>query len=211
MTITTDQPTADAEKAQATLARERANALRSLADLIEAKPDLAGSPFGEVSLTIFPEDADDAARLIRQLGGARTKEDHGSYLTVRRDFGARVVLDISAHREQVCEQVVVGTEKTIETTVSCALCGVGIYLLQGSYTGDTWYHARPDESDGLSVSAPSRQWCDLPGTSDRLATPPDIVLGPNVVDRPITEWRCTPILTNAVGLADARASLNRRP
>lgn len=143
-------------EARAEFARERANALRSLADLIEAKPDLAGSQYSSIELNIYPTDADEMAALTRQVGGAREKVDHGSLLTVRRDFGARVHLDLNAQRDQVCEAVVVGTE-TVEI---------------------------PD---------------------------PTVVVPTITVERDVTRWECSPILTNSLGLADARASLTGQP
>lgn len=139
-------------EARAAFARERANALRTLADLIEAKPELAGSQFTPIEMNLWVDDVDELARLTRQVGGARSKVDLGSTLTVRRDFGARVYLDLNAKRDQVCEAVVVGTE-TVEI---------------------------PD---------------------------PDVVVPTVTVERPVVEWKCSPILTNSIGLADARASL----
>lgn len=139
-------------EARAAFARERANALRSLADLIEAKPELAGSQYVDIRLDLWIDDADELARLTRQVGGARSKVDLGSLLTVRRDFGAGVLLDLNAERDEVCEAVVVGTE-TVEI---------------------------PD---------------------------PDVVVPTITVERDLVEWKCSPILTNSIGLADARASL----
>lgn len=100
-------------EAKVEFARQRAIALRALADLIEAKPELAGDPYTEIRLDIWLDDADELARLTRQLGGARSKVALSSMLVVRRDFGARVRLDLNAERDQVCEAVVVGTETVI--------------------------------------------------------------------------------------------------
>ncbi len=137
-------------EARAAFANARADALRALADLIEAKPELAGDPYTDVQLNLWVKEADELAHLTRMVGGARSKEDMGKFLTVRRDFGARVYLDLNAKREEVCEAVVVGME---------------------------------------TVEIPDR---DAPKIT---------------VQRVKTEWRCAPILTNSLGLADARASL----
>lgn len=151
MTDQHTQHTTDPE--QVAFARERANGLRALADLIEAKPELAGSQYVDIRLDLWIDDADELARLTRQVGGARSKVDLGSLLTVRRDFGAGVFLDLNAERDQVCEAVVVGTE-TVEV---------------------------PD---------------------------PAVVVPTITVERDIVEWKCSPILTNSIGPADARASLH---
>lgn len=143
-------------EARAAFARERANAFRSLADLIEAKPELAGSQYNEFRLDVWVDGVDELARLTRQVGGARAKVDLGSLLIVRRDFGAGVLLDLNAHRAEVCEAVVVGTE-TVEI---------------------------PD---------------------------PDVVVPMVTVERDVVEWKCSPILVNSIGLADARASLSAHP
>lgn len=95
------------------VARDRAAALRALADLIEERPMLAGDPFTSVDLHLFPTSAAEMAALVRELGGNRQKDHGDQFLMVVREFGAGVRIRIAGEREQVCEAVVVGTE-TVE-------------------------------------------------------------------------------------------------
>lgn len=108
----TDQHTQHTDPEQVAFARQRANALRSLADFIEDKPELAGA-YSNLRILVSAGGEDEMARLVRQLGGARTKEGTDKYLCVVRDFGADVAIEVFTHREEVCEAVVVGTE-TVE-------------------------------------------------------------------------------------------------
>lgn len=147
--MSTTQPTHDTQ--QVTFAKQRADGLRAMADLIDQNPELAGSEYVPLRLLVPASDADEMSRLVRQLGGARAKEATNDYLTVVRELGGQVGLEVYAQRQKVCEAVVVGSE-TVEV---------------------------PDPN------APKV-----------------------VIERDVVEWRCAPVLTSTLGLADSRASLN---
>jgi hypothetical protein len=104
-----DQPIAD----------DIATGLRALADMIEANPqhaDLFRYTFS--SINAFAADAAEIAEIARtaRRHGAESKKDAkgDAYFTVKLHWGRRVQLHVNAHRDKVCERVVVGTREVTE-------------------------------------------------------------------------------------------------
>lgn len=184
---------------RAAFATERAAGLRALADLVEAKPELAGH--SDLRILVPADDADDAARLIRLLGGARRKEATSQWLSVVRDCGGRVGVEVYVPRDRVCEPVVVGTATVVSAAVQCVHCGSGIVQ-----HNDTWRHI------DLETGAPAYLCCGTTIDDDgnevggQEAEPPSFHEA-IVQHEDIVEWRCSPVLENATGLAEARAAL----
>jgi hypothetical protein len=110
------KPTANIATARAT---DLADGLRNLAQFINDHPDLADA-FAGGGLTICvplshknnpPAEIAQFARAGVRAGRRVTKSlDGEQWGGVKVHFGRRVTLDAYAHREQVCERVVVGTE-----------------------------------------------------------------------------------------------------
>lgn len=100
-----------------TKATEYANGLRALADMIEANPELV--PILKYSLGNISEpvrDRDELATFTRaaaRTGRKVTKDYSGKYADVSVAFGP-VTVSGYLPREEVCDRVVIGTEKVIE-------------------------------------------------------------------------------------------------
>jgi hypothetical protein len=104
-------------------ARELADGLRQLADMIAANPELL--PFvryglGDGGIVCTTSRADDEAAALRQLvraalrvGGAVTKGVRGKYFDLFLRFGP-VKVQFIADRDDVCERVVTGTREVTE-------------------------------------------------------------------------------------------------
>lgn len=101
----------------ATPAAEQAAGLRSLADLIEANPDLAGTPSFLTSLHVWwTHDRDHLAALARaglEHGARVEKIHHGDTFSLALHWGP-VTAHALAERDVVCERVVVGTDEITE-------------------------------------------------------------------------------------------------
>lgn len=102
-----------------TLAQQQAAGLRALADFIEANPDL--QPAIRHALSMINGFTDDPAVLAafmragRQHGAVTTKEAvNDTWFTAVLAWGP-VELHVNAHREEVCERVVTGTETVTKT------------------------------------------------------------------------------------------------
>jgi len=100
-------------------AHEQATGLRALADLIEANPDL--QPAVRYALSMINGFSNDPAVLAafmragRQHGAVTTKEaENDIWFTAVLAWGP-VELHVNAHREEVCERVVTGTETVTKT------------------------------------------------------------------------------------------------
>lgn len=100
---------------QQEFATARAQALRAMADHIEANPALAGEDYSSVRLKLWPENGNDFTDVVSALGGKRTKKAVGEYMEVTRDFGANVAIEVNCQRGLVCTAKVVGSE-TVEVT-----------------------------------------------------------------------------------------------
>lgn len=88
-----------------------AEALRSIADLLDAQPVLADHVIAP-SLGVWADTPEEFVTLARALGGQREKRSGTMLLTVERTFG-RVSVEVCGHHDEVCTAKVVGTE-TVE-------------------------------------------------------------------------------------------------
>lgn len=86
-------------------------ALRAVADLLDAQPVLA-EHVNAPSLGVWAETPEEFAELAQALGGQREKFSGEKLLAVKRRFGP-VRVDVCGYHERVCEARVVGTE-TVE-------------------------------------------------------------------------------------------------
>lgn len=88
---------------------ESIQALRDMADLLEANPGV----FGTVSATIaaFPNDKREARAAVAALGGTRIKRQGPSGMLVERHFDANEAFTARVHMgfSGTCEKKIVGT------------------------------------------------------------------------------------------------------
>lgn len=89
-----------------------ADALRTLADLLEANPDLMDK-VGHMRLLVPVRSPDEMARYASMIGGHRRKTDTGTYFGVKRVIGPRVSIEVFGAHYEMCTRKVVGTE-TVE-------------------------------------------------------------------------------------------------
>lgn len=93
----TEPTTPGVDDPQAALAAARAAALRQMADLIEEHPALAGSLWAGATLGVSCLTLDELRDRVADLGQplvVRACDDH-KLVTVRRDFGAGVILSLA--------------------------------------------------------------------------------------------------------------------
>jgi hypothetical protein len=92
--------------------------LRRLAEFIESEPDqFEKFRYAFHQINVFVDNQQDMAVFARAgLKHRATVEKDGSddWFTVKLHFG-EVVVHVNAHRDQVCERVVVGTETVTKT------------------------------------------------------------------------------------------------
>lgn len=121
--MTTTALTIDEEIEQRTDERreEFVGGLRELLRFLEDNRRVVGD-FPSMTLLV-PCDADDFRERVSMLGGSRSKVADDKHLSVQRDFGGGVKIDVYAAREKVCEAVVVGT-RTVEVPDPDALAAV---------------------------------------------------------------------------------------
>lgn len=95
--------------------------LRSLAGMLEARPDLARRiRYSSPQILVSADDKQEVAEFVRAAkahGATITKSasDASNYFSALCQFG-RITLDVYVPREEMCERVVVGTE-TVTTKV----------------------------------------------------------------------------------------------
>lgn len=107
-----------------TTARDLSAGLRSLADFIDANPDL---PWGQTyapKIEVYPVTADATAEFASVAGGwqKRPAGRNGELMDLHREFGP-IVLSVIVARDQVCERKVVGVE-TVEECKPLLKAGV---------------------------------------------------------------------------------------
>lgn len=162
------------------------DSLRELATFIDEHPQFARALDGH-RILLAARNAEEFEQFARDLGGKRAKEFSDNYMAVVRSFGA-INLDVFIARDEVCEARVVGTEKVVETAVRCVHCQQPI--AQNSVQG--WLHVTVDGSYrmcGTSIDDDGNEAGGQP------ATPPSFTA--QVVERPVVEWECKPVLTAA--------------
>lgn len=85
--------------------------LRAIADTFEAYPDLPLPVAATFTTFFFGEDAPTRMADVRRvIGGKWTKTATDDWFWLRKQFGPHE-LDLTAHRNLVCERVVVGVEQ----------------------------------------------------------------------------------------------------
>jgi hypothetical protein len=82
--------------------------LRALADWCEAHPT-AKAPFAFVNESVFSRE--EMVAKAREFGGRWDKAEKGEWFELRQEFGPKVVVEISALRQQVCERVLVSSRQ----------------------------------------------------------------------------------------------------
>lgn len=85
--------------------------LRALADFAEVNPD-AISVYATFQVDVFADDAADMARLAKSIGVPFEKTSSDTWYSLRKRFGPHTI-QVTSARENVCEQVLVGT-KTVQ-------------------------------------------------------------------------------------------------
>lgn len=101
--------------------QEWIDGLSDLADFVESHPDFPLPDRHGTRVYVWAQHDSDGEGQLAFLGrcarvlGRATKEADEKYFTVARKFGPHV-LAVCAHRDAVCERVVVGTE-TVEVQV----------------------------------------------------------------------------------------------
>lgn len=154
------------------------------------------------SIGLCALDAEDFAVAVRALKdgaplGTITREDDDSFTRFTRDFGA-VSVYAYTFRSAVCEKVVVGTEKVVETAVRCVHCGEPI----GENAGYGWLHVTADGGQyrccGTTMDEDGNEVGGQP------ATPPSFAA--QTVERDVVEWKCRPVLAGADALTDKAAN-----
>ncbi|GGM84873.1 hypothetical protein GCM10012275_64520 [Longimycelium tulufanense] len=105
------------------LAARQAASLRSLADMIEANPELAENFSGyknTIAITVHTDLFDRVgslarfARACKAAGATVAKEIDDKWHNVVATFANSVEVTMLAYREEVCERVVVGTREVVE-------------------------------------------------------------------------------------------------
>lgn len=102
--------------------------LRGVLDLLDANPELPyPNSIGNSewsSLSWYPNDPLEAAKIVKALGGRWEKNDpnksehDATYLRMKAKLGLELHVDLLVSREGVCEKTVVGTErKKVERVV----------------------------------------------------------------------------------------------
>lgn len=129
----------DIDQREETDASRTARALRSIADMIDAHPDLVigPAPEGEISPVLrytfdkvnIPVDTREAVAAMARAGlavGAKVVKHQGDlYAGVTLNFGDEVSLYVYADRAAICERIVLGTrEVTKEVPDATALAAV---------------------------------------------------------------------------------------
>jgi hypothetical protein len=172
--------------------QELADSLRELATFIEEHPQFAPAIDGQRFLQYCSE-PEKFFELAASLGGQRSKNADDLYFGVTRQFGS-ISLYVYAAREEVCEATVVGTEKIVEAAVRCVHCNQPIVQT----SGDFWRHMTADEQVytrcGTTLDEDGNEVGGQP------ATPPSFA--GQVVERPVIEWKCRPVL----GTSDAHVA-----
>lgn len=89
------------------------DALRTLADLLDASPDLLKAMRYGFDRVLMPhQTAEEFRATVAALGGHRVKDADDDWYTVARQIGP-ITLDAYIARQKVCERVVTGVE-TVE-------------------------------------------------------------------------------------------------
>lgn len=159
--------------------------LRDIADFLESHPELplpylgtgserTGTPHVLTDYIIGDEPREQLAQITRALasmGGTVHKyaddNDRYSRFLVWRAFGP-IALAYQADRSEVCERVVVGTERVEVEVDACPECG-------GPLASD---------GDGLAVCADDSSHYQARKPGKRVES----------TEREIVEWRCSPLL-----------------
>lgn len=110
----------DAELAEPKVSTERENwiaGIRAMADFFEQHPDLP-YPLSNVQLCLFPK-LDEMRKYVTIFGKAKKEALGDSYFTLNkyfyRDKYTSVYVQATWEREQVCEKVVTGRKKVMQT------------------------------------------------------------------------------------------------
>lgn len=94
-----------------TTAREWANDLRQLADLVEEFPYLNWDLRTMQNLMV--DDLYQMTEAISDIGGKWDKHEYGSIFTMRREMAnARIYIDVDLPREKVCKRIETGEIET---------------------------------------------------------------------------------------------------
>lgn len=86
----------------------RITEMRELLLFLESNPEIPMPYFGQMNAFGYKEDGD--VDTLARVMAPCSKEINGGYFSLVRDFGS-IELAVNFDREEVCERIVVGTEK----------------------------------------------------------------------------------------------------